>query len=212
VVEMCGRFYLENDIEDIIASYGIIQVKNISPVKGEIFPGTNIPVVMKNKVRTLDFLRWGFQVKGMNREVINARIETASEKPTFRRALLNNRCIIPANAFFEWETTEKSKVKYKIQVKGKQLFSMAGIYDLFIDKNNNQYFGVVILTRPANEEMSKLHHRMPVIIDKEKEDKWLTGSAQEILDMKETLETEDFIHLNIAPAAGFQQLSIYDLI
>jgi putative SOS response-associated peptidase YedK len=212
VVEMCGRFYLENDIEDIIASYGIIQVENIAPVKGEIFPGTNIPVVMKNKVRTLDFLRWGFQVKGMSREVINARIETASEKPTFRRALLNNRCIIPANAFFEWETTEKSKVKYKIQVKGKQLFSMAGIYDLFVDKNNNQYFGVVILTRPANEEMSKLHHRMPVIIDKEKEDKWLTESAQEILDMKETLETEDFIHLNIAPAAGIQQLSIYDLI
>jgi putative SOS response-associated peptidase YedK len=209
---MCGRFYIENDIEDIIASYGIKQVKNITPVKGEIFPGTNIPVVMKNKVRALDFIRWGFQVKGMNREVINARIETVSEKPTFRRALLNNRCIIPASAFFEWETTEKSKVKYKIQVKGKQLFSMAGIYGLFIDQNNNEYLGVVILTRPANKEMRKLHHRMPVIIDKEKEDKWLTGSEREILDMKETLETEDFTHLNIAPAAGIQQLSMYDLI
>ncbi len=209
---MCGRFFLENDIEDIIASYSIKQVKNTTPVKGEIFPGTNIPVIMKNKVRTLEFLRWGFQLKGMNREVINARIETAGEKPTFRRAFLNNRCLVPANAFFEWETTEKSKVKYKIQVKDKKLFSMAGIYDLFVDKNNNEYVGVVLLTRPSNEEMSKLHHRMPVIIDKEKEDKWLTGSAQEILDMKETLETEGFIHFNISPAAGIQQVSIYDLI
>lgn len=209
---MCGRFYLENDIEDIIEAYEIRQVKNRVAFKGEIFPGTNIPVVMQNNDTTLDFLRWGFQVRGMNREVINARIETAAEKPAFRKALLNNRCIIPANAFFEWETIEKSKVKYKVQVKDKQLFSMAGVYDLFVDNNNNEYFGVVILTRPANEEMWKLHHRMPVIIDKEKEDIWLTGSSKEILNMLEALETEDFIHLNIAPAAGIQQLSMYDLI
>lgn len=208
---MCGRFFLETDIEDIIASYGIKQVKNLAPAKGEIFPGTNIPVVMNNKAITLDFIRWGFQLRGMNREVINARIETVSEKPTFRRAFLNNRCIVPANAFFEWETTEKSKVKYKIEVKEKKLFSMAGIYDLFVDKNNKEYFGVVLLTRPANDEMSKLHHRMPVIIGKEKEDKWLKASPQEILDMKGTLEIEDSIRLNITPAEGMQQLSMYDL-
>lgn len=209
---MCGRFYIENDIEDIIASYAVKQVKNTTPIKREIFPGTNIPIILNNKVKTLDFLRWGFQVRGMNREVINARIETVTEKPTFRRAFLNNRCIIPANAFFEWETTEKSKVKYKIQVKGRQLFSMAGIYDLFVDKENNEYYGVVILTRPANEEMSKLHHRMPVIIDKGKEDRWLEASSQDILDMKKVMETESFIHLNICPAEGIQQLSIDDLI
>ncbi|MCM0648290.1 SOS response-associated peptidase [Clostridium swellfunianum] len=208
---MCGRFFIENDIEDIIASYGVRQVKNMVLSKGEIFPGTNIPVVLHNKVRTLDFLRWGFQLRGMNKEVINARIETASEKPTFRRAFLNNRCIIPANAFFEWETTGKSKVKYKIEVKGEKLFSMAGIYDLFTDKYNKEYIGVVILTRSANEDMSKLHHRMPVIIGKEKEDKWLSGSAKEILEVQEALETEDLVRFNINPAEGIQQLSILDL-
>lgn len=212
VIIMCGRFYIENDIEDIIASYSVQQVKNTTPIKREIYPATNIPVILKNKVKTLDFLRWGFQVRGMNREVINARIETIAEKLSFKRAFLNNRCLIPANAFFEWETTEKSKVKYKIQVKDRQLFSMAGIYDLFVDKNNNEYYGVVILTRPANEEMSKLHHRMPVIIGKDKEDRWLEATSEDILNMKETLESESFIHFNMAPADGIKQLSMYDLI
>lgn len=206
---MCGRFYIEYDIEDIISAYGIKQVNNSTPVKGEIFPGTNIPVILKNRVRTLEFPRWGFPVRGMNKEVINARIETVSEKSSFKRAFLNNRCIIPVSAFFEWETIEKSKVKYKIQEKGKQLFSMAGIYDLFVDKNNNEYYGVVILTRPSNEDMSKLHHRMPVFIEKEKEDRWLEASFQEILLMKKELETESHIHLNITPAEGIQQLTMY---
>jgi putative SOS response-associated peptidase YedK len=209
---MCGRFYIENDIEDIIAAYGVKEVKNLAPTKGEIFPGTNIPVILKNKIRLLDFQRWGFQIRGMGREVINARIETVSEKPTFRRAYLNNRCLVPANSFFEWETTEKSKVKYKISVKDKPMFSMAGIYDLFMDKNNNEYLGVVLLTRPANEEMSRLHHRMPVIIDKEKEDIWLGGSPKDILAMQQAFETDTSIHLNITPAEGIQQLSLYDFI
>lgn len=209
---MCGRFYIENDIEDIIQAYAVKQVKNTTPVKREIFPGTNIPVVLNNNVKTLDFLRWGFKVRGLNREIINARIETIAEKPSFRKAFFNNRCIIPANGFFEWETKEKSKVKYKIQVKDRPIFSMAGIYDLFVDKDNNEYYGVVILTRPANEEMSKLHHRMPVIIEKEKEDRWLEATSSEVLTMQGALETESFIHLNISSVEGIQQLLINDLI
>lgn len=201
---MCGRFYIENDIEDIIQAYAVKQVKNTTPVKREIFPGTNIPVVLNNNVKTLDFLRWGFKVRGLNREIINARIETIAEKPSFRKAFFNNRCIIPANGFFEWETKEKSKVKYKIQVKDRPIFSMAGIYDLFVDKDNNEYYGVVILTRPANEEMSKLHHRMPVIIEKEKEDRWLEATSSEVLTMQGALETESFIHLNISSVEGIQ--------
>jgi putative SOS response-associated peptidase YedK len=212
VITMCGRFFIENDIEDIIAHYGLKQNVNIQPVKGEIFPGTKIPVILKNKVRTLDYFKWGFQIKGMSREVINSRIETVSEKPAFKRAFLTNRCIIPANAFFEWETKGKAKAKYKIQVEDRELFSMAGIYDLFVDKYNNEYLGVVILTRPANEEMSKLHPRMPVIIDIGKEDTWLQAQEPDILTIKKELELNPFIRLNISPAAGIQQLSLNDLI
>jgi putative SOS response-associated peptidase YedK len=210
VAILCGRFFIVSDIEDLIAHYGLKQIYNDISVKGEIFPGTNIPVVFNNKIRELNFLKWGFQVRGVNRELINARVETVSEKPAFRKAFINNRCIIPANAFFEWRTTEKSKVKYKIEVEEERLFSMAGLYDKFVDRNNKEYFGVVILTRPANEEMSKLHNRMPVIIGIGKEDEWLFSSEKEILNIQKNLETDPFINLKIYPAEGIQQMSFID--
>jgi putative SOS response-associated peptidase YedK len=181
------------------------------PIKGEIFPGTNVPVVMNDNSRVLDFFRWGFMVKGLNKEVINARIETADAKTTFKKAFLNNRCIIPANAFFEWESCEKNKVKYKISVNDDELFSMAGIYDMFIGKDNKPYFGVAILTRPANEDMIKLHHRMPVIIRKEEEDEWLSGFSEKTLKLQEKLEISNAINLNIVPTEGVKQFSIYDM-
>lgn len=207
MIILCGRFLIESNIEDILSHYGLKQISDDSFVKGEIYPGTKIPVILKNRTKTIDYIHWGFQVRGMNREVINSRIETVSEKPAFRRAFLNNRCIIPANAFFEWNTKENSKVKYKIKVENERLFSMAGIYDLFIDKNNKEYLGVVILTAPANQEMSKVHYRMPVIIENGKEDKWLEASEREILEIREKLETDSLIKLNILPAEGMQQLS-----
>lgn len=208
---MCGRFFIESDIEDIIAHYGLKQTYNGDSAKGEIFPGTKIPVVLNNKTKELNFLKWGFQVRGINRELINVRVETVSEKPAFRKAFLNNRCLIPANAFFEWKTTEKSKVKYKIEVEEEGLFSMAGLFDKFVDRNNKEYLGVVILTRPANEEMSKLHNRMPVILNKGKEDDWLSASEKEIINIQKDIEIDPFVKLKIYPAEGIQQMSFIDL-
>lgn len=210
MVSLCGRFFIESDIEDIIAHYGLKQIHNDNAVKGEIFPGTKIPVVLNNKTKELNFLKWGFQVSGVNRELINARVETVSEKPAFRKAFIYNRCLIPANAFFEWKTAENSKVKYKIEVEEEGLFSMAGLYDKFVDRNNKEYFGVVILTRSANEEMSKLHNRMPVILSKEKEDEWLSASGNEILNIQKDLEIDSSIKLRIYPADGIQQMSFID--
>lgn len=209
---MCGRFYIENDIEEIIAAYNVKEVKNKSDAKGEIFPGTNIPVILKDSYRTLDFFRWGFKVHGISREVINARIETVAEKPTFRKAFTKNRCIIPANAFFEWETTERGKIKYKISEKNNFVFSMAGIYNQFIDKSNNSYFGVVILTRPANEEMSKLHHRMPVFIKKDEEEIWLSKDFQNLSELQDNLQHDDWMRLSLVAQEGTKQISMYDLI
>lgn len=208
---MCGRFYIDNEIEDFISNYDITAVKNITASKGEIFPGTNIPVILNKDHRILDFFRWGYKIQGLNREIINARIETVLEKSNFKNAFLHNRCIIPANAFFEWKNAEKNKAKYKISMKDTKLFSIAGIYNIFVDKNNNPYFGVVILTRPANDHMSKIHTRMPVFIKKEDEEQWLSQCPGDVLKLKEKLENDNWFNLKITPASGSEQLSIYDL-
>lgn len=212
MISVCGRFYIEYDIEDIMAGYGIKNVKNIRYSKGEIFPGTNIPIIFNSEGRKLDFFRWGYQIRGLNKEIINARIETIAEKQNFRKAFLNNRCIIPANSFFEWHNKEKGKDKYKISLKDNKLFSMAGIYDNFVDKNNNPYFGVVILTRPADENMNKIHNRMPVFIKKEDQEEWLLESPNDALKLREKLENSNWANLNIDLAEGSKQLSMYDFL
>lgn len=209
---MCGRFYIENNIEEVISSYGITDVKKLNVPRGEIFPGINIPVIIKKDERILDFFKWGYKVHGINREVINVRIETAAEKSSFRNAFLHNRCLIPANAFFEWKSEGKSKTKYKISLEEVKLFSLAGIYKEFKDKNNTSYFGVVILTRAANEQMSKIHNRMPVIIKKEDEEQWLADSDTDILKLREKLEKDNWFSLKIDSASGSHQLSMYDLL
>lgn len=208
---MCGRFYIDYSIEDLIASYGIANVKNQVPLKGEIYPGTNIPVIVKDKEKTLDFYRWGFNIKSTSREIINARIETVDEKPTFRKAFCNNRCIIPASAFFEWRTNGKNNTKYKISIKDRRFLSLAGIYESFTDKNHKTYFGVVILTRPASDEMSKIHHRMPVFIKKEDVDSWLYDSSLDILKAKEDLMVSNWFNLNIEPCDKTEQISMFSM-
>lgn len=212
MIAMCGRFYIENNIEDVISGYGITDVKKLNFSKGEIFPGTNIPVIIKKDERILDFFKWGYKIHGINSEVINVRIETAAEKSSFRNAFLQSRCLIPANAFFEWKSEGNCKTKYKISLEEVKLFSLAGIYKEFKDKNNTSYFGVAILTGAANEQMSKIHSRMPVIIKKEDEEQWLADSDTGILKLREKLEKDNWFRLKIDSAPGSQQISMYDLL
>ena len=110
---MCGRYYIENDIEDIVSSYGIANVNNIKFSKGEIFPGTNIPIIFNNEGRKLVFFRWGYKIESLNKEVINARIESVAEKRNFRKAFFNNRCIIPANAFLNGKVKKRAKLNIR---------------------------------------------------------------------------------------------------
>lgn len=205
---MCGRYFLEIDIKDILSMYGVKEADSKQYMKGEIYPGTNIPVILKEEGRKLDYFRWGFKVRGLNKEVINARIETVSEKSSFRRSFKEKRCIIPANSFFEWHVENKIKTKYNIALKTSKLFSIAALYDDFVAEDGIMYRGVVILTRAANDEMSKIHHRMPVIIDREAEEEWLSDKFLGLKGLEERLENLE-IPLKITPADGIKQMTLF---
>lgn len=136
VVIMCGRILLESDMEDIIAMYNIFAHENEKYSAGEKCPGTKLPIVVQEENRSLKFFNWGFKT-GTDKNLINARIETASERPTFREALYNRRCIIPINAFYEWKSEGKKRIKYKVTASEEKIISLAGIYSYFYDENKN---------------------------------------------------------------------------
>ena len=181
---MCGRYEFNIELDELVSRYKITDNNiNINEIK-EVFPSMEVPVInSNNEEKQISNFRWGFNVTFSKRPIINARSETVHNKSTFRESFYNRRCIIPARSFFEWENINNKKVKHRIYTEN-NLFSMAGIYNKFSDKDGKEYYGFTILTKEASNSMKGIHERMPVILEKNDEDKWLDTSITEIKTLK----------------------------
>lgn len=166
---MCGRYYVDDETsKEIQKILKDIDSKNSSKSykTGEIFPTNTAPVLLAEKDAIVpDLLTWGFPNFKNKGVIINARSETAIEKPTFRQSLVSRRCVIPANGFFEWN---KSKEKIFFTQPESSIMYMAGIYNTF--QNESRF---VILTTNANQSIVDVHDRMPLILQKEQLQPWI---------------------------------------
>lgn len=181
---MCGRFYTDFDdaqYREMLAQLylkserdaGLLMLKN-----GEVFPTDVVAALDQNGPRAM---RWGFARFDGKGKIINARSETALEKNMFRSPMLSDaaaaqtgRCLIPASGYFEWETREKQKIKYKLRPAKEGLFTFAGLYRSEAGADTPVF---VILTSPAAEGISFIHDRMPLILSKEQREGWLNDQA-----------------------------------
>lgn len=113
----------------------------------------------------------------MRKMTLNARAETIFEKPSFRESIMRKRCIVPSTGYFEWRHEESKKIPYYIYVKNESIFSMAGIYDIWTDKESGrQHATFSIITTATNSLTDYIHntkHRMPAILSPEDEEQWL---------------------------------------
>jgi putative SOS response-associated peptidase YedK len=110
-------------------------------------------------------------------KTINARSEEVINKPSFRGAYKNKRCLIPATGFYEWHGTGKTKVPYLFLLRDRKMFSFAGLYDIWINEGGRQIYTYTILTTKANGVVEKVHDRMPVILAKRDEEIWADNST-----------------------------------
>ena len=151
--------------------------------EGEILPSAVLPVLASSKAgeKRVFPMKWGFAgpKKGL---LINARVETAADKPTFRESWEKHRCVIPASWYFEWEHDEKKKAgqKYALRPEEQGLVWLAGLYRM---EEGLPVF--VILTRPAEENLAWMHDRMPVMLLKDAAEMWIrTDSDPKALSEK----------------------------
>ncbi len=194
---MCGRYSLNIGLQNLMKRYGIIDTDiNFSPAE-EIYPSGNVPVVLKNNKRQLELFKWGFDPSFARNLIINARVETIDEKNLFKDCFYNNRCLIPATAFFEWKDIDGKKIKYKISLPESDIFSFAGIYDTFTDKHNNPVQSFTIITTAACEKIKPVHHRMPVILKENQEDLWLDSEIKDSERLKKLLESTESEDINL---------------
>lgn len=191
---MCGRYYIDIDNDELKRILHEAQ-KNIyeNYKTGEIFPTNIAPIYIEdnNKMKPI-LAKWGFPKWGGKGVIINARAESINEKPMFKKLASQNRCIVPASYYFEWKNEEHGKYKYKINNPDSNVY-MAGLYNIVTNKENKQLslfepnmdIFYTIITRNANESVSHIHNRMPLIFNRDEMQEWLTG--QNIDDLMETV-------------------------
>lgn len=208
---MCGRFLLDSDIDDILSSFKFINEldPHLKFSKGEIFPNSYVPCITQDK--SLKLVKWGFPMQNTSRNIINARSESITSKTLFRNSISKGRCVIPVNSFYEWKDENGKKVKYEISIKDKNMFSMAGLFNIFAADNASLYTAFVIITTSANKEMSSIHPRMPVLFEKGTEDAWLFSEIDKKSDLSGILKPYRDGELKIVPAAGFYQTTLLGL-
>ena len=193
---MCGRFTSKAKPEDVEQEFkvGKINPKLFTP-RYNVAPTQMIPVVLEqNGERIIEALRWGLipswaKDESIGSKMINARAETLAEKPSFRNAFKNKRCIIPASGFYEWQKASKgAKQPFYFYLREKEVFGFAGLFEEWLDKETGEQIETfTIITTEANKVLEPVHERMPVILKPKDYAQWLdekesdTGKLQKLL-------------------------------
>jgi putative SOS response-associated peptidase YedK len=181
---MCGRFKagfefreiklrwkLQNDLFEFHARY------NIAPTQEH-------PVIVTHRgALEARPMRWGLipywtTTAATGSKMINLRAETTAEKPAFEDLLSSKRCLVPADGFYEWRKLGKERLPMLIQIKNRELFGFAGLWDVWRKPDGSVLESFTILTCPPNELMRGIHDRMPVIIQPKDEPRWLDPAAK----------------------------------
>lgn len=140
-------------------------------------PSQELPVVVRHSPNSIELMKWGlipfWAKEPLPYSTINARSETVAEKPTYRKPFKSQRCIIPADGFYEWKKTSDGKQPFYFKLVSGEIFGFAGLYDIWDDKKGNVIKSFTIITTTPNELMEPIHDRMPVILEKDDEDFWL---------------------------------------
>ncbi|WP_227396903.1 SOS response-associated peptidase [Jeotgalibacillus aurantiacus] len=187
---MCGRFSLTEALEDLKEYYQFNMRDDF-----DVYPHINLApsnqvaaIVSVEGKRYPAYFRWGLippfaKDEKIGYKTFNARAETVSEKPSFRRAFRSKRCLIPASSFYEWKKTEEgNKQPYEIKLVSGDPLTFAGLWESWRNEQNDLIRSCTIITTEPNSAMSQIHDRMPVILSPDQFDRWLNhdGDVEEL--------------------------------
>jgi putative SOS response-associated peptidase YedK len=180
---MCGRFAFYTPAEAVVRLFSLEPTEALAP-RYNIAPTQPAPVVRRrdDATRRLSLLRWGlipFWAKdpAIGNRLINARAETAGSKPAFRQAYRKRRCLVLANGFYEWQKAGSGKIPWYITQVSAEPFAMAGLWESWRGNDDEPLETFTILTTTANQRLSPIHQRMPVVLDSDAIRVWLNPES-----------------------------------
>ncbi len=176
---MCGRYMITADGQQLAFRFGAEAPAAGVAARYNAAPTQQLPVIVNAEPTRIQLLTWGL-VPAWARDqtggtpLINARLETAATRPSFRDAWRQRRCLVLADGFYEWQRTARGKVPMRIALKSNPPFAFAGLWEEWRDSSDGAALRTfTILTTTPNDLMAPIHQRMPVILRPEQEAAWL---------------------------------------
>ncbi|MEX1997927.1 MAG: SOS response-associated peptidase, partial [Candidatus Andersenbacteria bacterium] len=175
---MCGR-YSFFDTEQLFERFNVPKV--VLEDRYNVAPSFDMPVIIDDGSKHIEVMKWGLiphwaKEEKTDYKLINARIETLAEKPTFKNLLKSQRCLVPARGFFEWHRTDEGKEPYYFHLD--DIFAFAGLYDVW-EHDDKVIDSYTIITANAEGGIADIHNRMPVILTQKAETDWLNPDLSE---------------------------------
>lgn len=205
---MCGRYSLIC-IDDLGNRFRVFDPMMGARSKFNVSPGNEMPVIVRSDRDRIALMRWGL-VPSWTKDTrtalrpVNARAESLLEKPPFRSLLKTGRCLVPASGFYEWKKEGKQKVPYYLTVKGSPLFAFAGLCDAWQGPDGTMLATYTIITCGPNALLAEVHNRMPVILSRENEERWLSRDPPAPQDLPSILAPY--------PASAMAMVPVSDLV
>jgi putative SOS response-associated peptidase YedK len=194
---MCGRFTLITPARELARELGLpyeTVLAGLEP-RYNIAPSQLVPVLLAEGGVHMALFQWGLiphwaKDPSVGNRMINARGETITEKPSFRRPFMKRRCLVLADGFFEWHEKEKGRAKtpYYIRLKSRKPFTFAGVWSSWTSPSGVDVLTCTIITGEANELIAKIHQRMPVIVPPGMREVWLDPENQDTESLRALLK------------------------
>jgi putative SOS response-associated peptidase YedK len=215
---MCGRYARCSDkqrIAELFAIHGPA-LPDFGP-SWNVAPQTFQPVVRLNRdtgEREIIMMRWGL-IPYWAKDPINAKAETITTAPAFREASKHRRCLVPADAFYEWQKLDaKNKHPFAIALKSEEPYAFAGLWEKWKDRDaGTELLTFTVITTDPNAVVEPLHDRMPVIVSRQDYDRWLRGDPDRPpIDLLRPFDADRMTAWKVAKAVGNVKNDMPDLL
>lgn len=179
---MCGRYALTADVDLLVELFELANADQLQlEPRYNAAPTQMLPIVRfsrSGQERRMETMQWGLvpwfaKDPSIGSRMINARAESAADKPAYRQAMQRRRCLVPADGFFEWKEITGRKFPYLVKLASGQPMALAGLWELWKGTGQRPVRSFTILTTEPNELTGQLHDRMPVVIRCEDFERWL---------------------------------------
>lgn len=215
---MCGRFAVTLPPDAMAQLFAAAPANDLPQVPNyNVCPTTQIHAVMADAGRRLVSMRWGFlphwyKTPNGGPLLINARAETIAEKPAFKAACRERRCLIPCTGFYEWtKDADGNRLPWYIHAADNAPLVFAGIWQDW-ERDGQAFRSCAVVTCAANDTMSEIHHRMPVILSPDSWGKWLGEAGPGAATLMTPAPEDALSHHRVDPAVNSNRATGPDLI